>query len=147
MSSLLPPTTLTILWSPTGWLWASLTAQLVKNLPAVQETRVWFLGLEDPLEKEMATHSIFLPGESDGERSLESTVPGVTRGGHNLATKEREGVTPDWHNTPPCKKLCLKQPPSWESVGQGWWPWLVKGDRGLWHLTKCLQNNKLVTML
>ena len=29
----------------------SLIAQLVKNLPAMQETRVWFLGQEDPLEK------------------------------------------------------------------------------------------------
>ena len=37
--------------------WASLVAQLVKRLPAVQETRVRFLGWEDPLEKEMATHS------------------------------------------------------------------------------------------
>ena len=36
---------------------ANLEAQLVKNLPAVQETRVWSLGREDPLEKEMATHS------------------------------------------------------------------------------------------
>ena len=37
-----------------------LVAQLVKNLPAVQETRVRFLGWEDPLEKEMAIHcSIF----------------------------------------------------------------------------------------
>ena len=32
-------------------------AQLVKNPPAMQETWVWFLGWEDPLEKEMATHS------------------------------------------------------------------------------------------
>ena len=31
--------------------WASLVAQLVKNLPATQETLVWFLGREDPLEK------------------------------------------------------------------------------------------------
>ena len=31
--------------------------QMVKNLPAVQETQVQFLGWEDPLEKEMATHS------------------------------------------------------------------------------------------
>ena len=29
----------------------------IKNPPAKQETRVWFLGQEDPLEKEMATHS------------------------------------------------------------------------------------------
>ena len=38
----------------------SLVAQLVKNLPAVQETRVQFLGEKDPLEKEMATHSSIL---------------------------------------------------------------------------------------
>ena len=38
----------------------SLIAQLVKNLPAEQETRVWFLGQEDPLVKEMATHSSIL---------------------------------------------------------------------------------------
>ena len=37
--------------------WASLVAQTVKRLPEVQETRVWSLGWEDPLEKEMATHS------------------------------------------------------------------------------------------
>ena len=38
----------------------SLVAQSVKNLPAVQETRVPSLGWEDPLEKEMATHSSIL---------------------------------------------------------------------------------------
>ena len=37
--------------------WASLVAQLVKNLPAMQETPVQSLGWEDPLEEEMATHS------------------------------------------------------------------------------------------
>ena len=35
-------------------------AQTVKRLPAMQETRVRFLGREDPLEKEMATHSSIL---------------------------------------------------------------------------------------
>ena len=40
--------------------WASLIAQTVKNLPAVQETQVEFLGQEDPLEKGMATHSSVL---------------------------------------------------------------------------------------
>ena len=39
---------------------ASLVAQSVKNLPVVQETRVRFPGQEDPLEKEMATHSSIL---------------------------------------------------------------------------------------
>ena len=39
---------------------ASLVAQMVKNLPAMQETQVQFLGWEDPLEKEMATQSSIL---------------------------------------------------------------------------------------
>ena len=38
----------------------SLIAQLVKNLPAMQETQVGFLGGEDPLEEGMATHSSIL---------------------------------------------------------------------------------------
>ena len=36
-------------------------APLVKNLPAMQETLIQFLGWEDPLEKGMATHSRILP--------------------------------------------------------------------------------------
>ena len=39
---------------------ASLVAQMVKNLPAMQETQVWSLGQEDPLKKGMATHSNIL---------------------------------------------------------------------------------------
>ena len=38
----------------------SLITHLVKNLPKMQETPVQFLGQEDPLEKEMATHSSIL---------------------------------------------------------------------------------------
>ena len=40
--------------------WASLVAQTVKNLPAMQETQIWSLGQEDPLEKGIATHSSIL---------------------------------------------------------------------------------------
>ena len=39
---------------------ASLVAQMVKNLPAMQKTQVWSLGQEDPLEKGMTTHSSIL---------------------------------------------------------------------------------------
>ena len=39
------------------YVWASLIAQLVKNLPTMQETPVQFLGREDPLEKGKTTHS------------------------------------------------------------------------------------------
>ena len=40
--------------------WASLVAQMVKNLPVMQETWVRSLDWEDPLEKEKATHSSIL---------------------------------------------------------------------------------------
>ena len=63
---------------------ASLVPQLVKNLPAVQETGVRSLGREDPLEKEMATHSSILAWkiswmeEPGGLQSM-----GSQRVGHN----------------------------------------------------------------
>ena len=43
-----------------GDIWASLVVQLVKNLPATKETQVRSLGQEDPLKKEIATHSSIL---------------------------------------------------------------------------------------
>ena len=45
-------------------------AQRVKNLPEMQETQVWSLGLEDPLGKEMAPTPEFLPGEFQNLYSL-----------------------------------------------------------------------------
>ena len=45
---------------PLQYSWASLVAQLVKNPPAMQQTWVWSLGWEDPLEKGKATHSSLL---------------------------------------------------------------------------------------
>ena len=44
-------------------LGASLLAQMVKNLPAMQETRVQSLGHEDPLEEDMTTHATVLAWE------------------------------------------------------------------------------------
>ena len=60
---------------------ASLVAQTVKVLPTMQETRVRFLGQEDPLEKEMATHSSILAWEipwTEETGGLQS-VHGVTK--------------------------------------------------------------------
>ena len=56
-------------------MYASLVAQRVKRLPAMPETLVQSLGQEDPLEKELATHSSSLPGESHGWRSLVGYSP------------------------------------------------------------------------
>ena len=59
----------------TPYSWGSLIAQLVKNLPAMQETLVQFLGEEDPLERAIATTSVFLAGESYEQRSLAGYSP------------------------------------------------------------------------
>ena len=48
---------------------------MVKRLPIMQEILVQSLGQEDPLEKEMATHSSILPGKSHGWRSLVGYSP------------------------------------------------------------------------
>ena len=55
--------------------WASLVAKTVKNLPAMQETGAWSLGLENPLENKMATHSSVLSGEFHIQRSLAGYGP------------------------------------------------------------------------
>ena len=63
---------------------ASLVAQSVKNLPAVQESRVQSLGWEDPLEKEMATHSSIFAGKiSWTEEPGELQSMGSQRVGHD----------------------------------------------------------------
>ena len=54
------PRGFTVLWGQHVWFWASLVAQLVNSLPAMQETQVQSLAGEDPLEKEMAIHSRIL---------------------------------------------------------------------------------------
>ena len=66
---------------------ASLVAQMVKNLPAVQETQVHSLGWEDPLEKEMATQSSVLPWEIPWMEEPGRLQPrGLQTIGHNWVT-------------------------------------------------------------
>ena len=48
---------------------------MIKNLPAMQETQVGSPGQEDLLKKYMVTHSVFLPGESHGQRCLVDCNP------------------------------------------------------------------------
>ena len=61
---------------------------MVKNLPAMQGTQVLSLGLEDPLEKEMAP--VFLPGELHRQRSLASYSP--------WRHKETDTIEATWHS-------------------------------------------------
>jgi len=57
---------------------------VLKNLPAMQQTQVRSLGWEDPLEKEMATHSSILAWEIPW-REEPGSPWGLKRVGHNLA--------------------------------------------------------------
>ena len=61
-------------WSTLGARWLWFPRWCSGKEPACQcrrhETQVWSLGQEDPLEEEMATPPIFLPGEPHGQRSL-----------------------------------------------------------------------------
>ena len=64
---------------------------MVKNLPVMQETRVWSLGQEDPLEKEMATHSSILAWEipwTEEPGGLQSL--GLQKVEHESATKQQQ---------------------------------------------------------
>ena len=65
---------------PLQYSWASLVAQTVKNLPAMQETWVWSLGWEDPLEEVIATHSSILAWRIPMDRGAWwARVHGVTK--------------------------------------------------------------------
>ena len=67
---------------------AFLVAQMVKKLPALQETQVQSLGQEDPLEEKWQAIPIFLPEEFRGQRSLVAPGHGITKSRTKLS---------DWH--------------------------------------------------
>ena len=75
--------------------WASLVAQLVKNLPTMQETLVQFLDQEDPLEKDRLPTPAFLgfPGGSDGKSACNAGDLALVSG---LGRSPEEG----WQPTP-----------------------------------------------
>ena len=66
--------------------------QMVKNLPAMQETQVQSLGQEDPLEKGMATHSFILAWEIPCTEELGGPYSpwGPKRVGHDLSAKQQQ---------------------------------------------------------
>ena len=65
----------------------SCSGSALKTLPAVQETQVQYLGGEDPLENEMATHSSCL-GYAMERGAWQATVHGIARVRHDLVTKQ-----------------------------------------------------------
>ena len=89
---------------------SSLVVQMVKNLPAIQETRVLSLGWEDPLEEEITTHSSILAWRiprTEEPGGLE--LMGLQRAGHDWV--------PNTHTHDPHILCSLAQ---WS--GSGRWP-------------------------
>ena len=80
----------------------SLVAQSVKNLLIVQEIQVQSPAWEDPLEKEMATHSSILAWKSHGQRSLVGYRPQ----GHKSQTEQ---LNHHHHNKASHKKFLITQ--------------------------------------
>ena len=72
---------------------ASLVAQMVENLRAMRETRIHFLGQEDPLEKGWQPTPVFLPGEFHWQRSLVCYSPWVCKESDMTEYMDRKA----WH--------------------------------------------------
>ena len=75
------------IWQHIAFYWASLVAQMVKNLPALQETQIQPLGQKDPPEKGMAPVLVLLPGEYHGQSSLAGYSPWGQKELDTTATK------------------------------------------------------------
>ena len=73
---------MTIIWQKKK-KWASLMAQTVQGLAAMQETRVRHQGQDDPWRRKWQPTPVFLPGESHGQRSLVGYTPWGHRVRHN----------------------------------------------------------------
>ena len=133
-------------------LGVSLVAQMVKNLPAMQETWIWSLSQEDPLKKGMPTHSCILawkipwPKKPGGLQSMESQ-----KVGHDWVTNTHTTICwinewrDGWMNK---QSFCL----GWEScllriqsqeVGLSLGTWLA-GDSGVVWWDKHILNGKKV---
>ena len=111
---------------------------MVKNLPAMQETWVWSLGQEDPLEKGMATHSRMnawrIPGTEE-PGGLQFMV--LQRVGHNWVTNTststvnglfRASLVAQW------QIVCLSL--------QDTWVWLLAQEDSMWQgATKPIYHN------
>ena len=70
--------------------WASLLAQMVKNLPAMWKAWVQSMGGKIPWRRKWQPTTVFLPGESYGQKSRVGYKPwDCNRAGHNRATKQQ----------------------------------------------------------
>ena len=73
---------------PFQYSWGSLVAQLVKNLPSMQETSVWSLGWEDRLERKRLPIPVFWPRQSMGSQRVRHDWETSTSSVHYISNNE-----------------------------------------------------------
>ena len=107
----------------------------VKNLPALQEIQIQPLGQEDPLEKETANHSSFLPENPRDRGAWQATVRGITESWTRLSTHSMlacvwrpDAVMNDFHSPVPRAPWIL--PMKWfnyqtQKKHLSWEEWIV----------------------
>ena len=93
-------------------LFKPLVAQTVKNSPAMQKTWVWSLGSEDPLEKDMSTHSSILAWRMNphGQRSLLSCSPWGRKESDMTQRLSMYTLVQNYSNVSPGATLTLRLP-------------------------------------
>ena len=119
------------------YIWASLVAQTVKCLPAMQETWVQSPGREDPLEREMATHSSTFAWKTPWmEEPGRLQSMGLQRVGHDWETSLLAAFT-----SPPENDLCfLRLFKEWGDHRRSWeFGNLSKMVMECWHSTELHQ--------
>ena len=89
---------------------------MVRNPPAIQETRVWSLGREDPWRRAWQPTPVFLPGESPGQRSLAD---------YGLWGCKESDMTESLTHTQPARNYCIAQGALFNAVGS-------LDGRGVW---------------
>ena len=112
------------------YIWASLVTQMVKNPPAMQETWIWSLGWEDPLEKGMAAHSSILAWKIPWTEEPSSQQSMGSQSQTQLSYHPFPFQTVDfrggaWYVIHSCSYLCL----SWYFRWNGNWDfeWAISG--------------------
>ena len=123
---------------------ASMVAQMVKHLPTMWDTQVWFLGWEDPLEKKMAAHSSTLawkiPWMEEHDRLQYMVSQSV---GHDWATSPSSFLLIA-ERKEELKSLLMEMKVEKEITGLNLNIWKIKIDHGIWfHLftaNRCGKN-------
>ena len=127
----------------------SLVTQMVKNLPAMQETQLWSLGQEDPWRRKWQPAPIFLPGKSHGQRSLAGYSPWGCKESdtteHRCMYMSRLPVRPQ--EAPGVLVLCFLSPGMWHGITLHTEETVSERRKEKWLFLKCRERLRYALIL